>query len=803
MKQFDSVSINARALEKLSQNPDWKAVVNDSVIASILKVLSENQAEVARYAEYLFSESKWDTARNLSSITAAAGQLGYKPARKKSAFGSIYISADPKIHLVGRGISKDAFLGGNALGKLSSEINLNSSVTIVDSKGNSYIMTSRNALAANTSYVMNTIIQGVKKVISIPVTVARSIATRSKLDPYLYIPITIKNCENARTAITQPFFRVYVTYTGGQQEEYRVVDSLHLSTSADRDVEVYSDLYNIDLLYLKFNTSPVRGKALSLSEGSGVESIDIHYVETAGAAGNLDRAFETFTITNIPGRPNLNLYGINLEPLVGGADEETIYQIKTNAPLYYMSTYTAATQEAYENLISRIDFGNGKYASRVRVFPGTFEDEVNKITRNVTYVTLLLPGIEDLTTSTEENPYEELERTINFYLSKLKAPTDTLKFTPPTFVGLSLGIKCTASREQVENLAELKLGIQDLLNSKYGARSSDLDFGRAIYEADVIKAIKDYSSAILAIRTEVEAIKKLDWNTAVRMHPDSSAPLYTLRLNFDFNPVFRGSNFIKGFKDYRTGASYVLRFDIMYKQALTSTLPAYHTSIFVEENPTRTTPGFYISKDISTTPIWDLNVISGVDYHTQDPTNYARLTSAYQFYYKNKVYGDDDFEKLISPEALKTEAPITDYNKSPGALSSYFIAYSGDFDATDGKIGEGFIEFDITSLYVTLQRYAEQDVILRNLLQSHPLSLVKCSSAGEVFQSFVKNVLAQYVDIYVSARPVDKNLVPATDDVYQNSIVLYADSADADSFTVTNLSSVKKERVLSVECELV
>lgn len=803
MKQFDSVSINARMIEKLSQNPDWKAIINDSVVASILKTNAEAAAELARYMEYLFTESKWDTARNISSITAAAGQLGYRRARKRSAFGSIYISADPRIHLVGRSISKDSFLNGNVLGTLSSDANLNSSVTIIDSKNNSYVMTSRNTLASNTPYVINSIIQGVKKVVSIPVAVARVISTRSKLDPYLFIPVAIDNCENAGTATTQPFFRVYVVYSGGQQEEYRVVDSLHLSSSADRDVEVYSDLYNSNLLYLKFSTSSIRGKALNLSEGSGVESIDIHYIETAGAKGNLDRAFETFTISNIPGRPNLNLYGINLEPLVGGADEETVYDIKKNAPLYYMTTYTAATQEAYENLISRIDFGNGKYASKVRVFPGLFEDPVNKIARNVTYVTLLLPGLEDLASSSDTSPYEGIERIINFYLSKLKAPTDTLKFSPPTFVGVGLGVSCTAKRDQVENLAELKLGIQNLLNETYGARSTDLDFGRAIYEADIIKNIKEYSPAVLAVRTEVEAINKLNWATAIRMHPDAGSPLYTARLNFSFNPVFRGTNFIKGFKDYRTGAAYVLRFDIMYRQAITSTLPAYHTSIFVEENSMRTTPGFYIVKDISTTPIWNINTISGVDYHTQDPANYSALTSAYQFYYKDKIYSDDDFERLISPEALKTEAAITDYNKSPGALSSYFIAYSGSFDATDGSIGEGFIEFDITSIYATLQRYAEQDPILRELLQSHPLALVKCSSAGEVFQSFITNVLSLYVDIYVSARPVDKNLVPAVDDLSQNSIVLYADSADADSFTTTNLSSVKKERVLSVECELV
>ena len=110
MKAFDSASIYQRYIDKLSQNPDWKAVIGDSVISAILKATSEVQAETARYAEHLFKETKWDTAQNTSSIVAAAGQLGYKPARKKSAFGDVYISADPRIHQVGRTIYRDHFL---------------------------------------------------------------------------------------------------------------------------------------------------------------------------------------------------------------------------------------------------------------------------------------------------------------------------------------------------------------------------------------------------------------------------------------------------------------------------------------------------------------------------------------------------------------------------------------------------------------------------------------------------------------------------------------------------------------------
>jgi hypothetical protein len=58
MKSFDSVSIYDRMVAMLAQNPNWKAVVNDSVISTILKTSAEQLAEIARYSEYLFRETR-------------------------------------------------------------------------------------------------------------------------------------------------------------------------------------------------------------------------------------------------------------------------------------------------------------------------------------------------------------------------------------------------------------------------------------------------------------------------------------------------------------------------------------------------------------------------------------------------------------------------------------------------------------------------------------------------------------------------------------------------------------------------
>lgn len=820
MKSFDAASIETRMLEKLSQNPDWKAIVNDSVISAIVKAVSESNAEIARYTEYLYTESKWDTARNLSSITAQAGQLGYKPSRAKSSFGEIYISADPRIHLVGRQLYKNNFLGLATnlelipnWATLTQDISFGSTVTITDSRGMSYIMTSSEPLANGKPYVKNYIMQGIQKIISIPIDVLRVISTRSKLDPYLYIPVKITDCENAGTPYSEPFFKVFVTYGTAENitavEEYRVVSTLHLGTTADRDVEVFPDLYDNELVYLKFNTSPTRGKVISLSPGAGVRSVDIQYVETTGSEGNLTDIFEPFIITNITGYSNLTLYGLNLEAIVGGTDRETAYDIKSRAPTYYTETYTVANRESYEALIKRIDFDNKTYPDKVKVFPGLLEEE--GITKSVTYVTLISSALEDkLSAPNSTFTYSDIEKKINYHLSRLKSPTDIIKFYPPNYIRIGIGVQCTAQRELVPNLIELKDSIKAAIESEYGARSTTLDFDRPIYESDIVSGVKMASTAILSVKTEFEAIQQLNWETATRIHPNVSSPIHTARLSFGFDPLFAGANYIKGFRDYRTGASYVLRFDILYKQLITSTLPSWHTSIFIKEDPTRTTPIFlHVSDKTDGTEIW------GDPYYVSDDSQYpfneltagtiAELPDSYQFYYKKKIYSDDAFSQLISLDNLRLESALTDYTKTPGILSSFLIWFAGDHTPTGGLIGNGFIELDLSSIYSTLQRYAEQDVTLAGLLQAHPLANLRCDQSDTLFASFVTNVLSNYVDIYVSARPIDKDLIPSEDDIEQQSAVLYIDTRDENGTNILteNLSSDKKARFLSVEIDLV
>ena len=361
MNRFDSDSIYVNLLRKLQQNPDWRVVANNSVVSSILRSNAEINAETARYAEYLFKESKWDTAQNNSSILAMANMLGYQPKRKISARGSIYISLDPRTHLIGKSLPAGTFspAGHNKLeqigwAKPAQAFSIPIGTTVTCNKGIDFIALPT-SFKENSLYRTLNVIQGVKRSVSINIDTIRNVCTVSRLDPYLYIPVTLGNCEDASNPTSKAFFRVKVHNKGGNVKEYRVVDSLLLSKSSDLDVEVYNDLYSQKLFYLKFNNDPSRGSVLDISKGTSITSIEIDYIESKGKNGNLTNVFENFTLTTtVDGKP-IKLYGVNLEPISNGKNEESVADIKRNAPRYYITNYTTGTREAYEKSVLNME----------------------------------------------------------------------------------------------------------------------------------------------------------------------------------------------------------------------------------------------------------------------------------------------------------------------------------------------------------------------------------------------------------------------------------------------------------------
>lgn len=812
MKQFDAVSSRQRLIQRLRQNPDWQVVLADSVVDSLLSTVAEETAEIARYAEYLFSESKWDTAQNFGSITAAAGQVGYVPSRAKSASGTVYISLDSRTHNVGTQIAVDTFLDTTSLPAQNWRVAQNNitliqgSTVITDTQGNQFTLVNTIDLPAGATYVEAAVVEGAVQALTIEASQVRALAQFSRLDPFIYVPVLLENAEAAESTITSRFFTVIVETAAGEQE-FRVVDSLLLSGVQERNVEIIVDLYNSNLIYLKFNAKQSRGPAVDLSPGSSFERIVVTYLSSRGADGNTD-ALTKFSITTPAS--SIPLYGINTLQLAGGRDRETAAEIKDLAPEFYLRTFTTATRQAYEEAIRNIDFGAGVFASQVRVTGRRATTDQDA----AILVSLLSPTLEArLQTGvlTEDGIVNRIEQ----LLGPLKAPSDFFEYSPAVFVPLAFGIQISRPTAVAQATSgELESAVRNFLEGFVGASSDLLNFDRRLTPSFIATEIRNLAPELRrndvdVSFAEVEAVSLIDWRLFENLvpNPDPLRPCRTLRLPFSFNKVFATSQF-------KQGQTYALRIDMLFRRTAAATSD-FNTTIFIEDFQTRTNQAFYYKADPFN--VWPFDV-STVDYpFGEDPNNLgtiipdegvSELTTAYQYYLtldKARVFTDDDYLSLTSESGRATDPPLVPGFSRPGTQRQ-FIAYLQINQALDNDddYADGFLEFSIDDIYLTLQRFASSDPILQSLLTQYPLNVVKCTVGDDsAFNGFVNDVLAQYLQIYVSVRlrNTAQGLSPSTLD--EEATVLLADTAESDINTTNTVSlrDLKQRRFLSVEVE--
>ena len=834
MIKYDSDSIYNRELQRLRQNPDWQVISNNSLVSSLLKTEAEALAEVGRYSEYLFKESKWDTAQNPNSILAMAGILNYQPTRAISASGIVYWSLDPKIHSVGTTISLQAFQGlkeGGASSQLknkwytpASPITITPTAQVIDSKGHRYLMKTSGKLEAGEPWTSLGVIQGVPASQYLTIDEIRSVATKSRLNPYLYIPITLTNCENAATPSTRNFLKVTVFSKGTDSQslkgqEYVIVNSLLLTTADDYAVELYNDLYNPTLFYLKFPNSTSVGQVLDISGSSSIVSIKVDYIQTLGAAGNIEEAFRTFTMETTSNGQQVKLYGINIAPFLDGQDAEGIADIKVNAPRNYVKNYTVGTRESYENLIKHAslkikvsDLDNAKTITlepkQVRVYGGSDPDAEGREIRK-TMISFIADGLEDLDVDTSDVIYDNIREALNLYLDKFKSPQDIIKFEAPNFIDFTVGLTLTLDKSITSDTEQLKLDIRDYVDSLWGSLSTELNFDRSFSCSKLQHLIMQQfpNRGIDAINCEVEAITKLNWSLASREVPnkDTTEVIYhTIRAPYYFDPIFLGNSTQKGFMDNRSGTagSYVLRFDIFYKKPLSLAginVNSYNGSIFIDDITARSTTGFFLNHSSSEKywENWKTN-----DHYTE-LSGLFELTESHQYPLQQQVYTDSAYQALITKDSSIAERGSA--KTDTGALDDYLVYFSGNYTEGLDKIGKGWIEFPFDDIYHVLEVFKYYDATLAEDLNSCPLSVLNCNTssteedAAKIFENF-KKILQQYVDIYVSLRPIDKDLIINSKTQSENS-VLMIDSTDLNSVSVNNienLTSVKRPRMISV-----
>lgn len=91
-KRFDTSNTKDRFVKRLNEKSEWKEIYSNSVVDNLLDVVAYGFDELARYMEYLYTETKWDYARSFYGLKSQGKMIGAKRSLPQVAIGSIIVS---------------------------------------------------------------------------------------------------------------------------------------------------------------------------------------------------------------------------------------------------------------------------------------------------------------------------------------------------------------------------------------------------------------------------------------------------------------------------------------------------------------------------------------------------------------------------------------------------------------------------------------------------------------------------------------------------------------------------------------
>ena len=769
MTKFDSDSIKNKIIERLNQDKNWQAITSNSAITALINSQAEASAEIARYAEYLFKESRWDTAQNESSILSMANMLGYQPKRKISATGKITLSSDKTIHSIGSTKSYDTATLED-LTPISTTVNINRGQSIKINNID-YVIGQAYTITSGSKYLSDvTVIQGNGKELHISREKILSTYTKSKLNSYIYIPFYCSNVEDASSSNTSSFLRVLV-----DSQEYRIVENLLLSTSEDRDCELYNDLYSRNLFYLKFRAD---NDSLNFTSSS-FKGITIEYIESKGKKGNIDSLYKNCDIS-IGG---ISLYGITTTPLNNGKDEEDTSSIKENAVSYYRDFYSIGTRENYEKTILKMEFSIGKNYTRIKPEKVKVFSNNDRTKTNVSFISPALEDAETRITYGDETIESQITSQLNKALTRLKSPQDALNFIYPSYY--HFGIKCSCKAKS-DNTASVSNSIQTSLDNLWGVNSDYIDFDRDFSGTETMYNIRtDNTSAISTISIDaMEAVTQIDWKDAVweTTGKASSVDTHYCKLPFEFKNFFRDKSAQnKGkFFDF-TKHNYALRIDFLFRCNNSTLSKKYNKTLLLKLEGTENPDTIFFRKN--TSGLW------GDSSYTQN------IKTCYQLPFQATLISDDDFVTLETKINNGLISKISD--TETGSINDITLQLNNKYAETDDKVsGELGIAFD--SLYRVLQIFSLYDSTLSNdsTFKDINLSTLQCGTEQASFINF-RSIASKRIDIYISVL-IDKNTDIVLEDSDTSVNILCIDSYDEKKENLTDLTEYKKNRFITV-----
>lgn len=521
---FTFSSIKEDLVKKVKEFSSWSLeILTIGVYSTLLDVISFMIEKLAYYVDFLYVETT-SNATLRSSVVRLAKDKGYIPPRKSGAFGYLLVGSDESftnINYLYTGslveilkwtrlqntagsslvyVTEDAQLLEGAVQKM-----LNPNLTSVDNLGEGQVgivITAHGFTAGQQIYII-----GTKNYDGVFFLTSKTTTNRIAIMAD-YIKETFTGLEQIRGGyailkVKEGNPQEYLYISVGDVEE-RI--GLYNDSIDEDNVEVFivnesnDILYTVNIvkdLYFVNDTSTYSCQIENFEDYDGIwvvfgdgitarrleanERILIKYAITTGKNGDIK---STGIITE-PISPFINvlnqieeLFVTNIEPIVGGADLQTLDEIKKQYSRSYSSSYqltnrnswiAAIEKEAYiykAYVYTQLDIGNGTIS-----LTGTIRQNIHYLTAVTKAGLALTPAQEQDISLTNIIPY--------------KSPTDIIQWTKLDKIRIKFVI--TAEIINTISFTDMQERINQLLISKFGVLN--LDFNQSIYNSNYIREI--------------------------------------------------------------------------------------------------------------------------------------------------------------------------------------------------------------------------------------------------------------------------------------------------------------------------
>jgi len=453
---FDFESIRNRLITNLESKASWADVLFYSTNQRILDPIAEELSNLALYADYVATETKWKLAKNTSSLTTQAKPLGYTPHRKKGAIGILKLSVDE-----------------NYSAPPTTTVPIPKWTLF--SNGSGIYITSINTenITVDDDFILVDTVQGVPK----------SETFIAQGDNYEEFELSNQSVEN-----TYYEFEVNgVIWTE--------VDDLR---KAEKDDTVFKIENNYDFSGIRIIT----GNNIFGKKTEAGDTIIYRYVETNGASGNILSSDIVTTVESTIKDIDLNEVNVfckNESSIVGGTEVEDIEDIRTNGSSTFQAGDRASRNDDYVTILKRHPFVStavvwGAYETNID--NGNDPDTFIELEQNVVHMACFAPGGILLT--------EEQENEILEYLNIHKAPTDIPRFEIVEFINLIFNVYGKV-KDRSYTLSEVKSNVISALSTEYDL--DNMDFWKNVNESDY-KAFIDGIPGIDHHTTSIELFKE-------------------------------------------------------------------------------------------------------------------------------------------------------------------------------------------------------------------------------------------------------------------------------------------------------